>query len=746
VDYGNVQFWHGFGLLPPGRIQVASLAGIDFSSGLVQSGGTIALDANSAMSVTGLYAMSGGEIDATNAVVSLLRDQEGDTGNGDLDLTNGNINFLRSTLNADGEVDLAGGTATLNASSVSTKNGLHIKTTGLLSVQGYTQDRGNVLNEGQLKLESLPNAKWPNPVDGQFDITGNYVQTYAATAQFRLVSQGDYSYLDVHGTANIASAVNVDAWNGYLPPVGSWFDLIDSDVLPRPVSAGVLPPTNGGHWEQENLSPAESGDGLWHFIIYVADDGITTAYNDNYSTYMNQTLIVGIPGVLGNDTSTSGNPITAVLNSQPANGIVTLNANGSFVYTPNPNFTGIDSFTYHDNDGINNSNVATVYIDVIYVPPTVNDGSYGTGMNQTLTVGAPGVLAGAIDPSGLPLTAVLQSLPSDGTLTLNPDGSFSYTPNAGFTGTDSFTFGATDGIGSSNTATVWIDVFGPPEATDESFYTPQGQSLTFTSAGILAGAFSPSNAPLSIVIDTLPTNGTWSQNPDGSYTYVPNSGFTGNDSFTYYVNDGFNNSNEATGVITVYGAPQAMDDSFSTAQNQQLTVAAPGLLDDVGYSGNQSLSVSLASQATHGSVALNADGSFRYTPNAGFIGTDSFTYVATDGTFTSNVATVSISVQNVTPTASNQYYSAWAGQTLSVSASSGLLTNASSPTNARLTAVVVSQPNSGTLTVNADGSFTYTPAAGFTGTVTFTYYVTDGTKNSNIATVTLDIQAQFGGG
>jgi hypothetical protein len=63
-----------------------------------------------------------------------------------------------------------------------------------------------------------------------------------------------------------------------------------------------------------------------------------------------------------------------------------------------------------------------------------------------------------------------------------------------------------------------------------------------------------------------------------------------------------------------------------------------------------------------------------------------------------------------------------------------------------LTPVVASQPSSGTLTVNADGSFNFTPAAGFTGIVTFTYYVTDGTNNSNIATVTLDIQSQSDNG
>jgi VCBS repeat-containing protein len=406
--------------------------------------------------------------------------------------------------------------------------------------------------------------------------------------------------------------------------------------------------------------------------------------------------------------------------------------------------------TYQGGDpiegGSKGNDVQLILVSNDYSYLRAQNDSYVTPMNQTLNVAASGVLANDSNPGTGSMAAVVDSQATNGTLNLNSDGSFTYIPNASFTGVDTFTYHETNGAMNSNTATVSIDVVAPPVATDSDFATPENQPLTVPSPGLLAGVIGSGNLPLIATIDSFPLNGTLSQNPDGSYTYTPNSGFIGSDSFTYHASDGTNNSNEATVTITVYGPPQAMDDSFSTVQNQQLTVAAPGLIGDVVYNGNQNLSVSLASQPANGSVSLNADGSFNYTPNAGFVGSDSFTYVATDGTFTSNVATVSISVQNETPSASNQFYSAWAGQTLSVSASSGLLTNASSPTNAPLTAVVASQPSSGSLSVNADGSFTYTPAAGFTGMVTFTYYVTDGTNNSNIATVTLDIQAQFGGG
>ena len=139
--------------------------------------------------------------------------------------------------------------------------------------------------------------------------------------------------------------------------------------------------------------------------------------------------------------------LTAVLVSTTSNGILTLNANGSFSYTPNLNFNGIDSFTYQANDGSADSNVATVTITVNAVndAPVAASDSYSTNEDVTLTVSASGVLANDTDVDNDTLTAVLVSTTSNGSLTLNANGSFSYTPNLNFNGVDSFTYKANDG-------------------------------------------------------------------------------------------------------------------------------------------------------------------------------------------------------------------------------------------------------------------------------------------------------------
>jgi len=187
------------------------------------------------------------------------------------------------------------------------------------------------------------------------------------------------------------------------------------------------------------------------------------AVNDAYSTNEDTLLTAATSGVLANDNDADGNPLTAVLVAGVSHGSLVLNSNGSFTYTPSANFNGADSFTYMANDGLANSNTATVTITVNAVndPPSAVNDTYSTKKNNGLTVAAPGVLANDSDADGNPLTSVLVAGVSHGSLTLNSNGSFTYTPVTGYTGSDSFTYMANDGLASSNTATVAITITEP---------------------------------------------------------------------------------------------------------------------------------------------------------------------------------------------------------------------------------------------------------------------------------------------
>jgi hypothetical protein len=187
-------------------------------------------------------------------------------------------------------------------------------------------------------------------------------------------------------------------------------------------------------------------------------------------------------------------------------------------------------------------------------------------------------------------------------------------------------------------------------------------------------------------------------------------------------------------------APVADNDSYTTAENATLKVSAPGVLGNDSDPDGDPLTAILIDSPSNGTLTLNADGSFVYVPVAGFSGTDSFAYEANDGQLNSNVATVTIKVSQVDqpPVAANDSYTTAENTTLKVSAP-GVLGNDSDPDGDTLTAVLVSNPSNGTLTLNTDGSFVYVPAEDFSGTDTFTYEANDGQLNSNVSTVTISV-------
>ena len=168
-------------------------------------------------------------------------------------------------------------------------------------------------------------------------------------------------------------------------------------------------------------------------------------------------LNVAAPGVLSNDSDADGDTLTAVLNTGPGNGSLTLSADGSFSYTPNANFNGPDSFTYHANDGQADSNVATVSITVNNVndAPVANDDAAATPFDTPVTID---VLANDVDVDGDSLTVNSFNATSVNGAAVSCTNTCTYAPMVGFSGDDSFTYDATDGALVSNLATVTVTV------------------------------------------------------------------------------------------------------------------------------------------------------------------------------------------------------------------------------------------------------------------------------------------------
>jgi len=194
-----------------------------------------------------------------------------------------------------------------------------------------------------------------------------------------------------------------------------------------------------------------------------------TAFADDYMINVDEVLV---DNVLDNDSDGDGsgsvqNPLSIVTEG-PFNGTLNeLNADGSFTYTPDGGFRGVDGFAYDmdTTDGTDpRSNVARVTIQVGSAVPVANPDMYNTGFETPLAVPAPGVLGNDDDPDS-PITAVLSGAAPANALAfgLNLDGSFSYTPNPGFSGPDTFMYTANDADGPSAPAMVTIEV--APDAT-----------------------------------------------------------------------------------------------------------------------------------------------------------------------------------------------------------------------------------------------------------------------------------------
>ena len=481
---------------------------------------------------------------------------------------------------------------------------------------------------------------------------------------------------------------------------------------------------------------------------------LPVAHDDSYSVDQDTTLTVNAAtGVLANDTSGTGAPLSAARVSGPAHGTLSLAADGSFSYAPDAGFFGTDAFTYTASDGANTSAPATVTITVKQVlapvdPPQALDDGYSTDEGVALTVtAATGVLAN--DGGTRPLTAGSASDPANGTVALNADGSFTYTPDAGFTGPDTFTYAASNSAG-SDTATVRITVkqvlppVTPPQALDDTYATDQDTPLTANAAtGVLAN--DTGTAPLTASAASNPADGTVTIAPTGPSPTRPTPASMGPDSFTYTATNSAG-SDTATVTITVNEvappatAPTAVDDDYATDQDTPLTVpVATGVL--ANDTGTSPLTAGAASDPPNGTVTLNADGSFTYTPDAGFVGTDTFSYTATNAAG-SDTATVTITVNAVAPpivapTAVGDSYATGEDTPLTATAATGVLAN---DTGSRpMTAGAASDPPNGSVTLNAAGSFTYTPDPGFSGTDTFTYTATN-SAGSDTATVTITVQ------
>jgi VCBS repeat-containing protein len=500
-------------------------------------------------------------------------------------------------------------------------------------------------------------------------------------------------------------------------------------------------------------------DNLWFRFDAKIGGSAPSAADDTYSVRQGKTLNVAAPGVLANDSDPNNLPLTASATSSPQHGTLALDPSGSFIYVNNGSSSPVDSFTYKASNGTATSNDANVTINVIpdHRPVGVAD-TYNVPHGGTLTVPVPGVLNNDSDADGDHISAILQSGPQHGTLSLNPNGSFTYTHDGSNTTQDTFTYRVDDGVLTSNNVLVTITI-GPdaaPVAVNDSYPVAEGGTLSVPAPGLFANDSDADTPQIqwTAQVVTGPAHGTLTLGTHGAFTYVHDGSETTSDSFTYTINDGIQTGNTATVNITVTpvnDAPVAVADSYTTLlEDTPFSVnAASGVLandTDVDTAHSSLTAVLVTGPAHAASFALNADGSFNYTPAANYNGGDSFVYHAFDGALPSGDVTVTLSI-----TAVNDVPSYTAGANVSVNEDSGAY---SAPWATAISAgpadesgqalnFLVSNNNNGLFAVqpslSPSGVLTFTPAANANGSATVSVQLHDngGTANGGVDTSAL---------
>ena len=330
-----------------------------------------------------------------------------------------------------------------------------------------------------------------------------------------------------------------------------------------------------------------------------------------------------------------GDALSYSIVSAPAHGVLT-GTGANRTYTPAANYNGPDSFTFRANDGVNDSNIATVSVTVT----SVNDAPVAVGASRTLAEDAfEAVTLAASDVDGDALTYTIVDAPLHGVLS-GSGAERTYTPVANYNGPDSFTFRASDGALDSNVATVSLTVTpvnDAPNAVNDAATVAEDGSQ---SVDVRANDSDVDGNPIAVTLVGPPIHGT-AVLQGGNVLYTPDPDYNGSDSFAYTISDGAGGTASAVVTMTVTGvndAPVAEDSSATVAQDtaELIPLQATDIDGDV-------LGYSIVTGPTHGTLSGSGAGR-TYTPHPGYFGPDSFTFKANDETVDSNIATVSITV------------------------------------------------------------------------------------------------------
>lgn len=643
------------------------------------------------------------------------------------------------------------------------------------------------------QMRFVPLADYNGPVSGGLQLRASDTNDAALAGVFgQRVNLFDYANDNnptSHWSNTATLAVNItpvadvrnDTFTTHanVPLVKNASDLLSNDSFSnadKTVTA-VTQPTHGTLTYVNGVltyTPTQGYVGTDSYTYTVVSGGVTETATVTINVTNLAPIAVGDSKTINEDTSATGNVLTndrdpdgavdtitvksftvegqtyaagTVVTLAGSHGTLRVNVDGSYVYTPGGDWHGDIPVTYVVTDSnMGGDTTGTLGLHVSAVADAKDD----VEIAHTGTVITSDVLTNdTFVNADQRVTSFTQ--PQNGTVTMGPNNTLIYTPIAGFVGSDRYTYTVTSG-GVTETATVFILMTNTAPTASNQFATtnedtavngdvlhnivdPDGDPLHVTDFQI-AGVAGTHQAGESVLIAN---KGTFTLRTDGTWSFVPIPDWNGAvPTITFNVSDNtFDPPTESSLDITVTPVVDIVHDSVSTHAGTPVTIDALG--NDRFSNGDATITA--VGTPLHGSVSI-VNNQLVYTPAAGYVGDDTFTYSVTSGGVV-ETATVTVTMTNTLPSVPNLYISTTEDRLIldtllggasdidndSLSIEKFTINGTDYP--AGLTSVDI--PGMGKLTITREGLYAFTPVADWNGTVPpITYTVTDGNQGGEV--------------
>ncbi|AVF64257.1 tandem-95 repeat protein [Vibrio alginolyticus] len=523
---------------------------------------------------------------------------------------------------------------------------------------------------------------------------------------------------------------------------------------------GVLTDNGDGTY---SFAPNENFNGDVNFTFDVSDGTDTTSANidvsvtpendppvagsTSYTVHEDNSITISNEQLLANSSDIEGDVSIDSVSYSGNDGVLEINGDGTYTFSPNENFNGEVSLdvVVVDEDGATDSTTAGITVLEVNDPPIAGTTSYTIDEDEVITISAEQLLANSSDIEGEVVLDSVSYSGSEGIFTDNGDGTFSFAPNQNFNGEVNLDVVVVDEDGATASTTANIDVLpinDAPVSGDLAYSVDEDNSITLSQEQLLAQATDVEGDALTASNLVVDGDATVTANDDGSFTITPDANFNGDIDITFDINDG-SDTIVATADLTVNPVndlPQPEDQAFTIGEDGVLTFTDQDLLDGATDIDGDDLSVEgVTYTGADGVLTDNGDGTYSFAPNENFNGDVNFTFDVSDGTDTTSAnIDVSVTPENDPPVAGSTSYTVHEDNSITIS-DEQLLANSSDIEGDVDISSVTYSGNDGVFQDNGDGTYTFSPNENFNGEVSLDVVVVDeeGATDSTTAGITV---------